>query len=263
MTLIGAASPVRLERAGGKCTNCGVCDQVCNLLQRPASGEVGAGCERCGLCVAACAPEALRFSLARPRVPALAAPTNDERRILLGAVPAVAILAVWGSDPERPGRLRPPRAAPGRDFSARCIRCQRCAEVCPPKAIRFDGLLNLRGSDTPYVDARGSACTLCMRCTQACPTGALIPTAYDLAALQRQVRMGRPVLEKKKCLPWNGDGFCRLCFYACPYPDSAIELTGASQAPVFAPDKCVGCGRCEQVCPERARAVRIEATEEA
>ncbi|MBI5543698.1 MAG: 4Fe-4S dicluster domain-containing protein, partial [Deltaproteobacteria bacterium] len=223
MTLIGAVSPVRVVRDAHRCTSCGACDQVCNLLQRPATGQVGAGCERCGLCVAACAPRALRFSLARPSMPALAAPTVEERRLVLGAVPAIAVLAVWGRDVAKPLRLRPPRAAPGRDFAARCIRCQRCAEVCPPRAIRFDGQLDLRGTDTPYIDARLSACTLCMRCTQACPTGALVPLAgnEDLTALQRLVRMGKPILDQKKCLPWNGDGICRACYYACPYPDSA------------------------------------------
>jgi ferredoxin len=192
-----------------------------------------------------------------------APPTNPERRLLLGALPAAAVLVVWGRDLDTPARLRPPRAAPGRAFAARCIRCQRCAEVCPPKAIRFDAAMSLRSADTPCVEPRLSACTLCMRCTLACPTGALEPTPFDLAKLQSQVKMGVPVLDKKKCLPWTGDGVCRLCFYVCPYPESAIRLVGASQAPEFDAKSCVGCGRCEQACPERAQAVRVEPREDA
>ncbi len=262
MTLLGSPSPIRVVRDAEACTRCGRCDQVCNLLQNPSLGEVGAGCERCGLCIDACAPDALRFALRAPalRRPAPADPV--ERRVLLGAVPAAAILAVWAQDEEKPRRLRPPRAAEAGHFAARCIRCGRCAEVCPPKAIRFEGLLNLRGSDLPYVEPRLAACTLCMRCTNACPTGALLPTAFDLRSLQAQVKMGRPVLDKKKCLPWNREGICRLCYYACPYPDSAITLTGPAQTPEFTADKCVGCGRCEEVCPERARAITIEPRED-
>ncbi|HEY3446683.1 MAG TPA: 4Fe-4S dicluster domain-containing protein [Myxococcales bacterium] len=262
MSVLGAVSPIRVERAAPKCTDCGLCNQVCNLLQDPAAGKVGAGCERCGLCIAACAPGALSFKLGKPTIAPIEKPTEPERRLLLGAVPALAIVAVWGRDRATAPRLRPPRAH--RDFAARCIRCQRCAQVCPPKAIRFDASLDLRGTDTPFVAARESACTLCMRCTEACPTGALIPTpAGDLAALQPLVKMGRPELDKKKCLPWTGDGICRLCYYACPYPDSAIELTGPSLAPNFREDRCVGCGRCEEVCPERARAVVVKPTEAA
>ncbi|MGC4117660.1 MAG: 4Fe-4S dicluster domain-containing protein [Myxococcales bacterium] len=262
MSLVGAASPLRVVREAPKCTACGLCNQVCNLLQDPAAGNVGSGCERCGLCIAACAPGALSFKLQRPSLAPIEKPTERERRLLLGAVPALAVVAVWGRDETQPARLRPPRAHP--DFAARCIRCQRCAQVCPPKAIRFDGSLDLRGTDVPFVSARASACTLCMRCTEACPTGALILTpAGDLAALQPLVKMGTPVLDKKKCLPWTGDGICRLCYYACPYPDSAIELTGPSLAPNFKEDACVGCGRCEQVCPERAQAITIKPRGEA
>jgi ferredoxin len=96
-----------------------------------------------------------------------------------------------------------------------------------------------------------------MKCTEACPTGALEPTPFDFALIQQKVRMGTPVLDHKACLSWTGQGVCRACFYACPYPGSAVKLVGADQSPYFEPSKCVGCGLCEEACPERARAIRI------
>lgn len=178
------------------------------------------------------------------------------RGILVGAAALGGGLLGLQYRPQRE-RLRPPGAAVGPDFSRRCIRCLRCAEVCPPKAIRFDSTPDLAGSDTPYIDARERACTLCMKCTQVCPSGALTAIEADPENVQRVVRMGRPELYKEKCVAWTRTGECRACYYICPYADSAVRLEGPLLGPAFDRDSCVGCGQCEEVCPEAARAVRI------
>jgi NAD-dependent dihydropyrimidine dehydrogenase PreA subunit len=36
-----------------------------------------------------------------------------------------------------------------------------------------------------------------------------------------------------------------------------VALVGPQQAPHFTPEQCVGCGLCEEACPEQARAIRI------
>ena len=175
----------------------------------------------------------------------------------------VAGLAVLGSGllgfklRPREARLRPPGAAPGAEFARKCIRCLRCATVCPPKAIRFDASFDLTDSDTPYIDARERACSLCMKCTQVCPTGALTPIAADPATVASTVRMGRPELDRDRCISLNGTGDCRACYYVCPFADTAVRLEGPLLEPVFDPRACVGCGLCEEACPERARAIRI------
>ncbi len=64
-SLLGAASPVRVRRVESRCTDCTVCDVVCNLGQRPMSDLVDAGCDRCGRCVAVCPTRALSLSLER------------------------------------------------------------------------------------------------------------------------------------------------------------------------------------------------------
>lgn len=162
----------------------------------------------------------------------------------------------------RGARLRPPGAAEGDEFGRRCIRCLRCAAVCPPRAILFSSALDLTDSETPYIEAASRACTLCMKCTQACPSGALTPVAADPGQIAERVKMGSPLLDRQSCIALAGTGECRACYYVCPYAGSAVRLEGLEYGPVFDADACVGCGLCEEACPERARAIRIVPTGE-
>jgi ferredoxin-type protein NapG len=180
-----------------------------------------------------------------------------KRRALIGAIAAALTLAVV---PRRARaharRIRPPGALKPGAFEQACIGCFRCAEVCPTTCIRFPSTFSLDQA-TPYIDTGDRACVLCMKCTQVCPTDALVPLKVDPDVIFKSVRMGTPVLTRSKCLPWNNTGVCRLCYQVCPYPDRAVELVGPQKAPLFHPDACVGCGLCEEACPELAQAIRI------
>lgn len=165
--------------------------------------------------------------------------------------------------PARALRLRPPGARPPGEFERLCIRCFRCAEVCPVACIRFDALADLRDTGTPYLLPKDKGCTLCMACTEACPTGALVPTSSRLDRVFAEVRMGQPILDKRRCLPWSNQGVCRACYYACPYPEKAITLGGPRQGPVFHAEACVGCALCSEACPTAAKAIDIRPIKEA
>ncbi len=174
------------------------------------------------------------------------------RRALVGALAAAVTLAVV---PKRaraaPKKLRPPGALPAGAFEEACIGCFRCAEVCPTRVIRFPSAFSLDVA-TPYLDFEDRACVLCMKCTQVCPTDALLKIAAE------QVKVGVPKLTRSACLSWTGQGVCRLCYQVCPYPDRAVEVVGPQKAPLFHPEACVGCGLCEEACPDTARAIVIE-----
>ncbi|MHB8872044.1 MAG: 4Fe-4S binding protein [Myxococcaceae bacterium] len=62
-SLLSLRSPVKVKREALACTDCTVCDVVCNLGQQPMTDRVDEGCERCGKCIAVCPTGALRFEL--------------------------------------------------------------------------------------------------------------------------------------------------------------------------------------------------------
>lgn len=180
------------------------------------------------------------------------------RRRLIGALAAaVALVPVPKRSRADARKVRPPGALKPGAFEAACIGCFRCAEVCPTTAIRFPGALSLETA-VPFLELGERACVLCMKCTNVCPTGALTPIAAKAEVIAREVRMGVPKLNRPKCLPWTGEGVCRLCYQVCPYPDAAVELVGPQKAPLFHAEACVGCGLCEEACPDGARAIVIE-----
>ncbi len=179
------------------------------------------------------------------------------RRGLIGALAAALALTAVPKRAVAQSKIRPPGAIPGGAFEQACVGCYRCAEVCPTRCIEFPSGLTLDQA-LPQLDLSSRACVLCMKCTQVCPTDALVPIRADAQAIASHVRMGVPVLTRSKCLPWTGAGICRLCYQVCPYPDRAVELVGPQKAPLFHADACVGCGLCQEACPEVASAIIIE-----
>lgn len=63
---LGAASPLKVHNDRSKCTDCTVCDVVCNLGQSPMQNKLDSGCERCGKCIASCPTKALSWMLQVP-----------------------------------------------------------------------------------------------------------------------------------------------------------------------------------------------------
>lgn len=180
------------------------------------------------------------------------------RRGLIGALAAaVALAAVPKKARASAKKIRPPGALPPGAFEQACIGCFRCAEVCPTTAIRFPSVLSLETA-VPHLELGDRACVVCMKCTNVCPTGALKPIPAQPEVIAREVRMGVPKLERSTCLPWTGKGVCRLCYQVCPYPDRAVELVGPQKAPLFHAEACIGCGLCEEACPDSARSITIE-----
>lgn len=154
--------------------------------------------------------------------------------------------AVHASSP-----LRPPGAVAEREFLLRCIKCNKCAQVCPYGSIQMAPLFSGARFGTPEIFARATPCYVCMKCPPVCPTGAL-----DNHLTQKEkVRMGTAVIDTEKCLPYSGV-ICRACFERCPIYREAITLKDEIYPQVHE-DKCLGCGICEHVCPAEEAAITV------
>ena len=165
--------------------------------------------------------------------------------------------------------LRPPGIQSESDFMARCVKCGRCIEACPYRAIRTAPANAGLAAGTPCIDARDNACRLCedFPCVHACPTGAL----RDVAT-RNDVKMGVAVIDEEECIAYQGMR-CEVCYRICPLIDRAITIDyrlreGDAIHSIFAPiinkDECVGCGLCTMRCVvgEPTVAVRIATRKE-
>ena len=180
----------------------------------------------------------------------------SRRAFTLGCAGAAATLAL-GALKFVPAQalVRPPGGQDEEQLLGGCIRCQKCYEACPRKAIRparmEDGLLGMR---LPEMDFDANYCDFCAEenggnplCVQVCPTKALVLQGGQKA---EDVVLGYAELNMDLCLAYRFIG-CRFCYDACiearGESASVIRLDELSR-PVVDVKKCNGCGACESVC---------------
>ncbi len=192
-------------------------------------------------------------------------PISRRQFIGLGiAVCAGAALAGAGSFLPVAWFPRPPRALPGDDFAARCMRCGACVQACPTRALAQRDLSpDFRNIGVPYIQARLGGCEAwsngCRICAEVCPSGALSPVA-DLAGQRLAVARFAP----PDCTN------CMVCLRRCPVPGAvyfpnpdggtpwyrereaeipvALKTVTSPIKPIIDESLCVGCGLCVAHC---------------
>jgi MauM/NapG family ferredoxin protein len=147
--------------------------------------------------------------------------------------------------------IRPPGALQEADFLRACILCQECVRVCPTGGLKPLSALAGAVVGTPHLVPRQGSCSLnpsCPHlCAQVCPAGAIRRIAPS------QFKIGLARVDHALCLAWDQGSKCLVCVEAC-LVEAAMPYHGRVTVD---PNKCTGCGRCEQACPVVESAIRV------
>ncbi len=262
----GAFSP--FSRRVEKCSGCGVCASGCRMGAILKDGSTRkTECVLCMDCVYNCRVTEVRFGFGAA-IPAYSGVGIDRRDFLRYAALsgfAAAAMAVTGRKGVQDARavIRPPGAPGEEKFTGLCIRCGNCMRACPTNGLQPVFLESgAAGIWTPHLVPEIGPCAYrCARCGGVCPTGAV--PRLSLEKKQRTV-IGLAVVDRKKCIPWQGIGPCLICLENCPVPGRAIrgvdtgEEGSGFRGPEIIRESCIGCGACSSACPARPmRAVKV------
>jgi polyferredoxin len=261
------------------CNGCGLCLAPCHgaaatvapsgapARRGAPQGWLASECFGCMSCTEACRRDAVGFgwTLAGRGEQPVESIDLSKRAVLGAAVGGVASLGLFHISPQSRGRtfhpqlIRPPGARPEPEFLARCTSCGLCMKVCPTGGLQpalFEA--GLEGLWTPRLTPRIGYCDYnCTACGQVCPTEAIV--RLDLEE-KHKVRIGLAAFDTTRCIPYAYGRDCMVCEEHCPIPDKAIyavevevpDRSGGKKIvkqPRVDPDKCIGCGVCENVCP--------------
>ena len=148
---------------------------------------------------------------------------------------------------EREPRLVPPGAKSVKNFYDRCTACQLCVAACPNGVLRPS--TDLEHLLQPQMGYENGFCRPeCTACSDVCPAGAILPVKRDAKTL---IHIGTATVNAELCLAAKGEAGCGKC--ASEGPTGAILMIslGNSRRPVIAEEECIGCGKCEYLCPSR------------
>lgn len=280
-TLLGFLSRFSLFRITineKKCVECGLCSRRCKAacINGKAHTVDYSRCVACMDCIDTCTHGAISFSLRRSRSKAVEV---TESKMEKGAVDSArrgfltttAILAAGAAlkaqekkvdgglaviedkeVPERATPIVPPGAVSARHFAQHCTGCQLCVSACPNDVLRpSSDILTMMQPVMSY--EIGYCRPECTRCSEVCPAGAIQPVSVEEKS---SVQIGHAVWVRKNCIPLTDGVECGNCARHCP--SGAIVMVPSDSSnpdslkiPVVNPERCIGCGACENLCPAR------------
>ncbi len=259
-----------------KCTNCSLCEKNCKAAAIDyKSGTVDySRCVACGDCLDKCKFDALQYKLVGRLVPGVESQqTNDEiepdkgrRAFVTGAAIALGSVAMAQTKkkvdggmaviedkktPHRNTPITPPGSISAYNMKRHCTACQLCVSACPNNVLRpSTDPLHLMQPVMSY--ERGFCRPECTHCSQVCPTGAIQKIDREQ---KTAIHIGHAVWIEQNCIPIaNGDS-CGACARHCPA--WAIQMVEKEvngrivSVPVVDSERCIGCGKCENLCPSR------------
>jgi len=175
---------------------------------------------------------------------------SGRRYFIMSGVGLVAGLSLRRTiRPSETKTIHPPGATEPALYNVLCSRCGNCIKACPTKILLPDSdFSNPLSWMTPAVSFKSGYCLeTCNLCGKVCPTGAI--TLFSTEA-KRSLFMGTAHIRTADCYLSNNRE-CIKCREACKYNAVAFlqESNIFNMLPAIDPQKCVGCGACEVVCP--------------
>ena len=253
-----------------KCNSCGLCGRNCkaSCINSKEHAIDYSRCVACFDCIDKCNKGAISYKLR-----SVAQPTEDKgvdkskRAFLTTSALLVAGATVNAQEkkvdgglaaiqdkqiPVRTTPLKPAGAQSLKHFTTHCTACQLCVAECPNHVLRPSSeLQNLMQPEMSF--ERGYCRPECTNCSQVCPAGAIKPVT---TAEKSSVSIGYAVWVKENCLVSTEGVRCDACYRNCP--TGAIQLVEREdipdtslKVPVVNPERCIGCGKCENLCPAR------------
>lgn len=253
-----------------KCNNCGLCARQCKAacINSKEHSIDYSRCVACMDCIDNCRHGAISYR--RPVRKAAKASVSEvtdggRRAFMVGAGVAATALAVKAQKakvdggmaavtekkaPERSTPIVPPGAVSLDHLSQHCTACQLCVSACPNGVLHpSTDPSRLMQPECSY--ERGYCRPECTRCGEVCPTGAIRPVSEEE---KTGIQVGHAVWVRANCVVLTDGVECGACARHCPagaitmIPSDARD-EASPKVPMVNPEKCIGCGKCEQLCP--------------
>lgn len=259
--------PVAIDYS--RCVTCGNCELACAkgaISLKPARSASSVSSEKVDEQEDASSSISRRNFISLVGLTAAAATVNAQEKTTDGGFAAIEDKVV----PNRKTPLTPPGSLSAKNLQQHCTACQLCISNCPNGVLRPN--TSLENFLQPVMEYEKGYCRPeCTRCSDVCPAGAIRPITKEEKS---SIQIGHAVWVKKNCVPVSKGVTCGACAKHCPVGaiqmvpyDKNVKMNNEGKwtdadgnllnendilrIPVVNEGRCIGCGKCENLCPSR------------